>query len=164
MYLKKKLQATALFLLFTLSTQFSFAEETGAFVVTIKMDLYTEIGHEAGCVATQMGLLMLNRGSSVIMFASLDGVEIANATRLSYISDVSEYVYGKKCATPSGKVTLKDLVNKFVASGGSIIACPLCWSSRFSDDPTATLVEGATIGTAESMGDMLSNAEKILDF
>lgn len=138
-------------------------------VVTLKQDPVTEEGGEAACVAFQLGTLFLQKNKArVTMFASLGGVYVANS---DYHLDPE--IYDREpvdCFTPNGIVPLTNVVNGFVANGGRMVICPLCWITRFGapgepDYSADLLIEGAEIGNAESMTELFFNeAHKILDF
>ena len=156
---------TLLFIIFfTFGSQSVFSAESDNIVVSVKSNLYEDKGYESACVGVQIGMLLLNKGANVTLFTSLDGVELANATTLSYIDAVNKYVNKAECVTKEGPKPLTALVNGFTSSGGSILVCPLCWAARFTGDSSATLVEGATIGNPDTLADMFLNADKVIDF
>ncbi len=159
-----RLVISSLFFLFIFGSQAAFADTNDNIVVSVKSNLYDEKGFESACVGVQMGMLLLSKGASVSLFVSLDGVELANATTLSYIDAVNTYVNKTNCVTKDGPKTLPQIVNGFTSAGGNIVVCPLCWLSRFAGDTSATLVPGAAIGTPDSLADMFLNADKVIDF
>ena len=138
-------------------------------VVSLKQDPVSEEGAEAACVAFQIGTLFLQKEKArVSMFTSLGGVYVANA---DYHADPSIYDRDPvNCFTPNGIVPLTNVVNGFIANGGRIVVCPLCWISRFGapgepDYSADLLIDGAEIGNADSMTDLFfKEAHKILDF
>lgn len=156
---------TLLFVLsITIISQAAFASEENNFIVSINSNLYDVKGYEAGCVAVKAGLLLIDNDATVTLFPSLDGVEIANKTQLSYIDAVNNIVYKYYCKTSSGPETLGKLIADFTEAGGTIIACPLSWNTRYGEDNAGELIDGASIGTATSIADMFMKAEKIIPF
>lgn len=155
-----------LILLFVLSitiiSQAAFASEENNFVVSVKSNLYDVKGYEAGCVALKTALLLMDKGATVTLFPSLDGINIVNKTQLTYIDAVSEFVHEYKCKTSAGMKLLGELVAEFTQAGGTIIACPLSWNTRFDDE--SDLNDNAKVGSADSLADMFMKAEKIIDY
>ncbi len=133
-------------------------------VISIKRDLYTEGGHESACVAAAMGTMLSTNGADVTIFASLDGVEVANQRTLGYVDLYAANVGNWSCTTNSGELPLGTLVSGFVSAGGSILACPLCWTKRFGMDAGSELVTGASVGTSSSFATLFLDADKVIDF
>jgi hypothetical protein len=126
---------------------------------------------EPACVAVQIGINLLlddlngdmDGGNvtpvdSVTLFATLDGVQLLNPVNVGDI-ELAE------CTTPGVKESLHNLVNRFVAEGGEIVICPLCWKDRkllgeVEEPPTYDAVKA----TPFDIHDLFRYADKIISF
>jgi predicted peroxiredoxin len=157
---------TFLILFAGLNLQNAFAEDTVAqkIVVSIKMDPYTEAGYEGACVAYSMGRLLAMNGADVTLFVTLAGAQIAHQESLFYIDAYADLIGKWSCVTSEGPKPLTDLVNGFVASGGNILVCPLCWGNRYGADAGDMLINGAVMGSPASLASTFLEADKVIDF
>lgn len=105
-------------------------EDTQSIVFGLQGDPYFDSA--PACVAIQLGMLLLNEKApptepkaTVTLFASVDGVGIADAHALNKsktICDTMNPQTGKL-----GTALLADLVQDYLDAGGNILACPMCW-------------------------------------
>ncbi len=96
---------------------------------------------EPACVVLQLGTgLIVNGGAHVTIFATLDGVGIAN----SEVMESPQLLKARsKYCTRVDKVgkfmdplPLPDILDSYLGAGGEILAaCPLCWVDRFGELP-----------------------------
>jgi predicted peroxiredoxin len=161
-----------------------------AIVVTFKQDLVvtTPRGRslpiidsaavEAACVATALArnlqLAAKSSGQKVGMFPALAGVKLANERFLidskagaqrCFDPDTDKHGYKSSdfgVPVPDDYTLLIDLVRQFLDAGGRMVVCPLCWVSR--EYPPTALIEGAEIGTPQTVGPLFLKAEKVIDF
>lgn len=160
-------------------------------VITLQQDPLENL--EASCVAIQIGMSQLALGSDVTLFPTLAGVGVVNNEVLQYLypnDEVSHpgrgrgHAYGHRnskwaepelCVVgrPDGSMVmmpLRDLLDGFVAAGGQIVVCPLCWFSRYpatmedADLLADLLFEPAVMGTPEIIPFLFHDANKVIDF
>ena len=101
---------------------------------------------EPACVALQLGMAMLmsrspstagDNDDEVTIFATLDGVGIANAEVMA--SPQLMNAPSKFCKTVNQGGVLQDpvplpkVLENYLLAGGKILACPLCWVIKFGD-------------------------------
>ena len=141
------------------------ADGTGQnIVVSVQKNMYNEAGYESACIAVSIATLLQSNGASVTLFGTLDGVGIANDLTLSYVDAYAIWVGDYRCVTSSGEKLLTELVTGFVNAGGSIMACPICWNTRYGTEAADQLTAGAQIGTTATLADLSFGADKVLDF
>jgi predicted peroxiredoxin len=94
---------------------------------------------------------------SVTLFATLDGVELADLNNDADLSD-DECVVN----TAGDKMPLLGIRNNFLVSGGEILVCPLCMVEReITEDD---LIDGAEEATAVDIHELFLTADKVLSF
>ncbi|MFB1487633.1 MULTISPECIES: DsrE family protein [unclassified Thiocapsa] len=161
-----------------------------AIVVTFKQDLVvaTPRGRnlpiidsaavEAACIATTLARNLQTAaeatGQHVGMFPALAGVKLVNKTFL-----INSRAGAQPCfdpdpdtegyesidlgiSVPDDYTLLIDLVTQFLDVGGRVVVCPLCWLSRGYSE--TDLLDGAEIGTPETVGPLFLGAQKVIDF
>lgn len=124
-----------------------------------------DAGLEAACVALQLGtglLMSKKEKAEVTIFATLDGV---------YIADEATYTdAGPICETfrdgVLGEAPLRGVLNGFLAAGGEVLLCPLCYAAR--QDEGYVLIEEAMdyapqITVANPIP-LLLEANKVIDY
>ena len=118
-------------------------------VLSYQQDPTEEDGLEAACVALQLGTGMLMNEADVTVFATLDGVYIADENTFEAEDDEDEHKgkgYGRNkddddddaepmCHTFSpdtglGTKPLRDVLDGFFNAGGNVLLCPLCYAVR----------------------------------
>jgi len=135
---------------------------------------------EPACVALQIGINLLmdnvpgQAGSvpvtpadEVILFPTLNGVEIVNpANGVPLPPDDPDFdpdapLNRLVCNTPAGPATrsLNQLLGGFVALGGQVVSCPLCAEARGIDDPNF-----GYIGTGVDVHELFLYGDKVIDF
>jgi sulfur relay (sulfurtransferase) complex TusBCD TusD component (DsrE family) len=164
LFLKLNSLLTGLVFLFlaTIPCAYAVDAEEQSIAISLKQDLFTEKGYEAACISLQLGIMLAKQGATVTLFPSLDGVAIANALQLAYVDVFAEEIGEWQCTTSNGPAPLGNIVTSFVAEGGSMLVCPLCWNSRYGEN--AVLVEGASVGATATLAELFLGADKILDF
>lgn len=107
-------------------------------VIGLQSDPLTD--QEPACVALQLGTgLLMSEKAKVTIFASLDGVGIANTEVMG--SPQLSRARSKFCKTVSQEGVLQDpvplpmILENYLVHGGEILACPLCWVIKFGDLP-----------------------------
>lgn len=162
-------------------------------VVSYKMSPVTEDGLdeaavEAACVAVSLAKTMQADGADVTLFTTLDGVAIANEEELK-----DNGLGAELCLTPGSDgpppdnyplddtTMLREHILGFLNNGGSIVACGLCWITRYGDidQPPPDFAEDQLIGYNEATGEndydvivgftpdiqkLFRETDKILDF
>ena len=99
---------------------------------------------EPACVALQLGTAMLKSRTpesgpddEVTIFATLDGVGIANAEVMASPQLMNAPSKFCKTVNQSGElqdpVPLPKVLENYLDAGGKILACPLCWVIKFGD-------------------------------
>lgn len=122
-------------------------------VITLKVSPLTN--PETACLAVTLARsLRANGFNNVTMFPTLDGVVLGDAK-----------IVGNpkfKCTTPWGEISLRDNLEAFLGDNAdNMVVCPICWRERY-DAPI--LPDYGVLGTSQSVGGTLLNADKILDF
>lgn len=136
---------------------------TQEIMISFKQNLYTESGYEAACVATSLGMLFTNNGANVTLFVTLDGVELANATSMTYVDAYAALIGKWSCNTSTGSKSLSELIKGFASAGGSIMICPICWGSRFGMEST-DFADGVFMPDSATLADRFLKADKVIDF
>lgn len=122
------------------------------------------IAAEPACVALQLGTGLLNAGSRVTIFATLGGVGVAHAPTVENGAILCQRV------NQSGKllsaVPLKAVVDGYLAAGGEILACPLCWVIAYGNLPgsAADLYTYGDQVYITSPIPLLSTADRVIDY
>jgi hypothetical protein len=126
---------------------------------------------EPACVALQLGTgLIVNGGADVTIFATLDGVGIANAD----VMESRQLLRGrsKYCerVDRNGQflepLPLPDILDIYLDAGGKVLACPLCWVARFGELP-GSLAELISYNDQIYVGSpvsLLIEADKVIDY
>lgn len=145
-------------------------QEQQRIVMTLQVDPLSD--QEPACVALQLGTLLLSQGADVTLFPTLDGVGIGNANVLAALHKApSEKA---DCLSGEGLTPLPSIVDGFLKAGGTMVVCPLCWTSRYGtleENSIDQLIQGETsddmrvrLGDPLSIGDLFMNADKVIDF
>ena len=119
---------------------------------------------EPACVALQLGTGLLNAGSRVTIFATLGGVGVAHAPTVDNASILCQRVdQSGKLLSP---VSLKAVVDGYLAAGGEILACPLCWVVAYGDlpDSAGLLYNPGDQVYITSPIQLLSKADRVIDY
>ena len=88
----------------------------------------------SACVALQLGTgLLVTKKADVTIFASLDGVAIANSTENDNLG--SCFTLSEMGTLNPNPVPLTQIREAFLEAGGEILACPLCWVIKYGDLP-----------------------------
>lgn len=95
---------------------------------------------------------------NVTLFVTLDGVSLADDS----VASSRRF----KCDTPWGEISLIENLEAFIAENdNNMVVCPLCWKSRYGDElPDYGVLPGAAGVDPTAIGQMMLNADKILDF
>lgn len=101
-------------------------------------------------MAFKLAALMQKSGAEVTVFLDLEGVRVAERRQNLGMT------WG------SSPTTLAELYENFTEAGGKIVLCPHCAKSARIGD--MGLKRNSQIGTEASLGEMLVNADKILDY
>jgi hypothetical protein len=128
---------------------------------------------EPACVAIQIGtnLLLDNVGepvtpaAEVTLFVTLQGVD-AVSPRMPPPTEMAEPAAPPPpiehfCTTPGEDMLLSDLIANFTGKGGKIVACPLCWKTRY---PGEMPEFGATLPTPVELHNLFLRADKVIGF
>ena len=119
---------------------------------------------QPACVALQLGTGLLNAGSRVTIFATLGGVGVAYAPTVNNPSILCQRV--NQLGQLQAAVPLKNVVDGYLAAGGEILACPLCWVVEYGDLP-ASAADLYTYGDQvyiTSPIPLLSTADRVIDY
>ncbi len=130
------------------------------------ISLQTDPGDDPqpACVALQLGTGLLNAGSRVTIFATLGGVGVAHAPTVENPSKTCQRVNQLGKLQPP--VPLNDVLDAYLAAGGKILACPLCWVVEYGDLPDSA-VDLYTYGDQvyiTSPIPLLSKADRVIDY
>jgi hypothetical protein len=129
---------------------------------------------EKACIAVSLGTqLVMSGGADVTLFPATAGVWLANETLMIESGAADELCFTPMPQDPKHYTPLLDHVRNFVAAGGDIVVCPLCWITRYGppDDqgyhPDLVVPlddNGGTISIATGVVDLFLDAEKSIDF
>ena len=133
-------------------------------VVTLKSNPMSN--PEMACLAVTFAR-SLSAGANVTLFVTLDGVSLADDS----VASSRRF----KCDTPpdfGGEISLIENLEAFLTGNGShevndnkLVVCPLCWISRYGDElPDYGVLPGDGTTPPDAIGEMMLNADKILDF
>jgi len=136
-------------------------------VIALQQDPASVDGTEPTCVALQMGigLLTYKKSTEVTLFASLDGVFIADLATYGDPDDSSD---DPVCETMDpetgalGTAPLGAILNRFLNEGGEVLLCPLCFATRVRDDGLIA-IEDDRIYAANPMP-LLHRAKKVITY
>ncbi|WP_240928302.1 DsrE family protein [Thalassoroseus pseudoceratinae] len=117
--------------------------------VVVHLSHFTDDLHRC-FMALKIATLMKNGGADVTLFLDLEGVRLAERRQLLDMTWGSD-------STPLAKH-----YENFAEAGGKVVLCPHCAKSARIGD--IALKRHAEIGTEELLGQMLLNADKILDY
>jgi hypothetical protein len=140
-------------------------EDLQDIVITLKSDPNQD--PESACLAVTFARsLSGNPKANITLFVTLDGVNLASE---NYISKrrLKEY----DCITPfdAEPISLKENLDAYlypenVYNPNRLVVCPLCWIERYGDElPDYGVLPGAN-ADEKAIGQMIFNADKILDF
>jgi len=104
----------------------------------------------AAFMALKLARVMQSTGASVHLFVDLEGARVAD-----------KRVPGDLRWGP-GDTTLGELYDALVKAGGTVVVCPHCATAAGLDQ--ANLRPGARIGTLEEIGQILMEADVIMDY
>jgi predicted peroxiredoxin len=132
---------------------------------------------EPACVVLQLGTALIKQGGAhVTIFATLDGVGIANSEVME--SPQLLKARSKYCTRVDQNgnfldpLPLPDILDSYLAAGGEILACPLCWVDRFGElsHSSADLIVYYANGVAtdhvyfDSPVGLFLAADKVIDY
>ena len=135
---------------------------------------------EPACVTLQLGMGILKsraRGQGdtgdddeVTIFATLDGVGIANEKVMA--RPELSVAPAKFCKTVSqggallDPVPLPEMLDRYLAAGGKILACPLCWVIKFGDlaQSMVDLIDYDDQVYIDSPVPLFLRADKVIDY
>ncbi len=104
----------------------------------------------AAFMALKLARVMQSTGASVHLFVDLEGARVAD-----------KRVPGDLRWGPD-HTTLGELYDALVKAGGTVVVCPHCARAAGLDE--ANLRPGARIGTLEEIGQILMEADLIMDY
>ena len=104
----------------------------------------------AASMALKLARVLRSKGASVHLFVDLEGARVAD-----------KRVPGSLGWGP-GNATLGQLYDALVEAGGKVLVCPHCAQAAGLDE--ANLRAGARIGTVDDIGQVLMNADIIMDY
>jgi predicted peroxiredoxin len=122
------------------------------------------VAAEPACVALQLGTGLLNAGSRVTIFATLGGVGVAHRPTVENEAILCQRVdQSGKLLSP---VPLKAVVDGYLAAGGEILACPLCWVVAYGELPDSAelLYKPGDQVYITSPIPLLSTADRVIDY
>jgi hypothetical protein len=144
------------------------AQEPQNIVISLQADPLKH--QEPACVVLQLGTrLIVDGGANVTIFATLDGVGIANTNVMGsrqllrapskYCTRVNQF------GEFMDPVPLPDVLNSYLLAGGEILACPLCWVDRFGElsDSQADLNPSPQV-YIDSPVNLFIEADKVIDY
>lgn len=116
---------------------------------------------ERTCLAVTLANALASnpvRPHNVTIFATLDG------TALGVESVVKSPRF--KCAQSGGnEISLKDNLEEFLAGNdNNLVICPICYEERFGDKEPEYGVRPGIEASPLAVIDVLSNADKVIDF
>jgi hypothetical protein len=126
---------------------------------------------EKACIAISLGLQLLlvtEETPHVTLFPATAGVWLANETLMDN-TGVAEAL----CSTPTqeepeAKTPLLEHLKNFIAFGGDVCVCPICYLDRYDPLDLVTAPGGATgevyIGTPPDIQTLFMEADKSIDF
>jgi predicted peroxiredoxin len=124
------------------------AEHHEGEVVTIHLSHFSDDLHAVN-MALKLGTVLQDKGSRVTLFVDLEGVRLADSRQ------PLDLRWGT--TAPIG-----ELYKGFVDAGGRVLVCPHCAAAVGLE--ASSLRSGATLGTNESIAELLQSAAKILDY
>ena len=140
--------------------------------VVVSLQTSPFLNAEPSCVGVQIATNLLlddvngpdpggevTPAESVTLFVTLQGVD-AVSPRMDGLTEETAPVE-LFCTTPQGDKLLPDLIAGFVARGGKILVCPLCWMSRY---PGAEPLFGAEVGNGVTVHNLFLEADQVIDF
>ena len=163
------------------------AEKPQSIVIGLQGNPYDS--PEPACVAIQLGALLLQQSkhAEVTLFASVDGVGIADANELNGDNGKLECNtlipnpdYPEDPDAPQmilATIDLFDVVSNYLNAGGKMLACPMCWvvysqttiaglippcSDDVGEDEICSPEAGQVIST--NPAPLLLNADKSFDY
>jgi len=132
-------------------------------VISVQTDPIVDA--EPACVALQLGTGLLRAGSRVTIFATLGGVGIANA--VTYESDVPPQCNAFVNGVLEDDVPLDQILDGYLAAGGEILVCPLCWAVAKRDNPYSALYVASDYPGQIYIANpipLLSTADRVIDY
>jgi predicted peroxiredoxin len=143
------LMFTTLALLATFQSVRASESDSGPQRVVVHLSSFTEDLHRC-FMALKVAGMMQENGAMVTIFLDLEGV------RLAPRREKLDMTWG------SNPTKLSEHYDKFVSAGGKIVLCPHCAQSSHIGD--GGLKRNAEIGTPQSLGKMLMDADKVIDY
>ena len=117
--------------------------------VVVHLSHFTDDLHRC-FMALKMANLMQEHGAKVSIFLDLEGVRLAERRQLL------DMTWGPDSPP------LSDLYNNFTEGGGKVVVCPHCAKSARIGD--GALKRNAEIATMPSLGKLLIEADKVMDY
>jgi hypothetical protein len=142
-------------------------------VISLQSDPLTD--QEPACVALQLGAGLIRAGAKVTIFATLDGVGIANADVMG--SPQLARAPSKFCKAFDEEgvlrsVPLPTVLDNYLAAHvknstipGEILACQLCWVIKFGDltDSKDDKIDNDQISIGSPI-ELFMTADKVIDY
>ena len=158
-----------LLILGTLMVYSPFALAKDKIVLSLQQNPATEEGLEGACVALQLGTgLLLSGKAKVTVFATLDGIYIADLATYGYDpyepgepADDPPYCDTLSPQTGPGEASLEELLFGFLDAGGEILLCPLC---NYVRQPYTSIAPGDDRIYSASPIPLLIEATKVIDY
>lgn len=131
-------------------------------VISVK----TDPGEDAqpACVALQLGTGLLKAGSRVTIFATLGGVGVAHSPTVMNPANECDTV--NQLGQLQDPKSLQQIVEGYLAAGGEILVCPLCWVVEYGDLPVSAdqlyVYEDQVYLTSPIP--LLSKADRVIDY
>jgi len=133
----------------TVDPAYAEAAQADAKEVVVHLSHSTDDLH-AAFMALKLARVMRSKGANVHLFVDLEGARVAD-----------KRVPGS-LGWGSGDATLEQLYGALVKAGGKVLVCPHCAQAAGLDE--ANLRTGARIGTVDEIGQILMNADVIMDY
>ena len=130
-------------------------------VISVQTDPIVDA--EPACVALQLGTGLLRAGSRVTIFATLGGVGIANVVTYDDVPNCNAFVEGEL----QDDVPLNTILEGYLAAGGEILVCPLCWAVAKRDNPYSALYVASDYPGQIYIANpipLLSTADRVIDY
>ncbi len=147
--LSRTLMFTIFALLATLQPARATDSDSETQQVVVHLSSFTEDLHRC-FMALKVAGLMQEHGAEVTIFLDLEGVRLAERRQQL------DMTWG------SNPTKLSEHYDTFITAGGKLILCPHCAQSAHIGD--GGLKRNAEIGTPQSLGKMLMDADKVIDY
>ena len=102
----------------------------------------------AATMAMELAVELLDKGAEVTIYANLEGVRLFDVRQPD-----------QRCAYD---VSLGQLVERFIAGGGQVLACPLC--AELAGIRPDNLREGVRLGNMSQVAEVMLAADQVIDY